>query len=272
MIRAFRGFSPLASACTPAMPTSSPAQTHQAAPDELRDRVILVTGAGGGIGQAVALALAKHGATVVLSGRTVRKLEGTYDEILKAGGPQPGIAPLNLEKALAADYDQLAAAVDKTYGRLDGLLHNAAIVGQLSPIDHYDVPTWCRVLHVNLTAGFALTQVCLPLLRKSSDAAVLFTSSSVGRTGRALWGAYSVSKFGVEGLAQVLADETRSTGTIRVNCINPGPARTAMRLQAFPAEDRSKLPEPSVLVASYLYLLGPASRGITGQSFDCQQR
>lgn len=238
------------------------------APDELRDRVILVTGAGDGIGRAVALALAAHGATVVLSGRTVRKLEAVHDAILAAKGPQPTIAPLNLERALANDYDAIAAALETNYGRLDGLLHNAAILGQLSPIDHYDVPTWVRVMHVNVTAAFALTQVCLPLLRKSADASVLFTSSSVGRRGRALWGAYAASKFAVEGLAQVLADETASS-TVRVNVINPMRARTQMRLEAYPAEDRSALPEPATLVGPYLYLLGPASRGISGQSFDC---
>jgi NAD(P)-dependent dehydrogenase (short-subunit alcohol dehydrogenase family) len=241
---------------------------YRAASDELRERVILVTGAGDGIGRAVALGLAAHGATVILSGRTVRKLEAVHDQILAADGPRPSIAPLNLERALANDYDAVAAAIESSYGRLDGLLHNAAILGQLSPIDHYDVPTWVRVLHVNVTAEFALTQVCLPLLRKSPDASVLFTSSSVGRRGRALWGAYAVSKFGVEGLAQVLADELASTN-IRVNCINPVRARTTMRLQAYPAEDRSTLPDPAALVGPYLYLLGPASRGICGQSFDC---
>ncbi len=243
-------------------------KNYQPASDELRERVILVTGAGDGIGRAVALALAAHGATVILSGRTVRKLEATHDQILAADGPQPSIAPLNLERALANDYDAVAAAIDSNYGRLDGLLHNAAMLGQLSPIDHYDVPTWTQVLHVNVTAEFALTQVCLPLLRKSPDASVLFTSSGVGRRGRALWGAYAVSKFAVEGLAQVLADELAST-PIRVNCINPVRARTLMRLQAYPAEDTSALPDPAALVGPYLYLLGPASRGISGQSFDC---
>jgi NAD(P)-dependent dehydrogenase (short-subunit alcohol dehydrogenase family) len=241
---------------------------YRPASDELRERVILVTGAGDGIGRAVALALAAHGATVILSGRTVRKLEAVHDQILAANGPQPSIAPLNLEKALANDYDAIAAAIESNYGRLDGLLHNAALLGQLSPIDHYEVPVWVRVLHVNVTAEFALTQVCLPLLRKSPDASLLFTSSSVGRRGRALWGAYAVSKFAVEGLAQVLADELSSTH-IRVNCINPVRARTGMRLEAYPAEDRSTLPDPANLVGPYLYLLGPASRGISGQSFDC---
>lgn len=241
---------------------------YRPASDELRERVILVTGAGDGIGRAVALALAAHGATVILSGRTVGKLEAVHDQILAAKGPQPSIAPLNLERALANDYDAVAAAIESNYGRLDGLLHNAAMLGQLSPIDHYEVPVWVRVLHVNVTAEFALTQVCLPLLRQSPDASVLFTSSSVGRRGRALWGAYSVSKFAVEGLAQVLADELAST-SIRVNCINPVRARTGMRLEAYPAEDRSTLPDPADLVGPYLYLLGPASRGISGQSFDC---
>lgn len=245
-------------------------RTHRPSSGEMKNRIVLVTGAGDGIGRAVALALAAHGARVILSGKTTRKLEKTYDDILAAGGPRATIAPLNLEKAIAADFDGVASGIEKDFGRLDGLLHNAAIIGQLSPIEHYDVPTWVRVLHVNLTAAFALTQVCLPLLRKSADASVLFTSSSVGRQGRALWGAYAASKFAVEGLSQVLADETRSTGTIRVNCINPGKARTAMRLQAYPAEDRSALADPASLVNPYLFLLGPASLGVTGQSFDAQ--
>lgn len=243
---------------------------HRPTTDEMKDRVVLVTGAGDGIGRAVALALAAHGASVILSGKTTRKLEKTYDDIVGAGGLKPTLAPLNLEKALAADYDAIAAGLEKDFGRLDGLLHNAGILGQLSPIEHYDVPTWVRVLHVNVTAAFALTQVCLPLLKKSTDASVLFTSSSVGRRGRALWGAYAVSKFALEGLSQILADETRATGTIRVNCINPGRARTAMRLQAYPAEDRSAVPDPGSLVNPYLFLLGPVSRGVTGGSFDAQ--
>lgn len=242
---------------------------HRASPDELKDRVILVTGAGDGIGRAVSLALANHGASVILSGRTTRKLEKTYDDIVARGSPAPVIAPLDLEKAVAADYDAVADAIRGNYGRLDGLLHNAASLGQLSPIEHYDVPTWCRVMHVNATAAFALTQVCLPLLKQSSDASVLFTSSSVGRRGQALWGAYAASKFAIEGLAQTLADELESTA-VRVNTINPGPTRTALRLQAYPAEDRSALAEPDALVGAYLFLLGPASRGITGRAFDAQ--
>lgn len=240
------------------------------AADELRDRVIAITGAGDGIGRAVALACAQHGATVVLIGRTVRKLEAVYAAMLTAGHPEPSIAPLDLEKALAPDYDRIAAAILERYGRLDGLLHNAALLGTLAPIAHYDVPTWCRVLHVNVTAAFALTQVLLPALLRSRDASVLFTSSSVGRRGRAYWGAYAASKFAVEGLSQVLADELEREAIVRVNAINPGPVRTRMRREAYPSENLEKLPPPEAIAHTYVVLLGPASRGITGASFDCQ--
>ena len=156
------------------------------------------------------------------------------------------------------------------YGRLDGLLHNAAQLGALAPIEHADMQNWVRVLHVNLTAAFALTQVLLPALRASSDASLIFTSSGVGRRGRANWGAYAVSKFGVEGLSQVLADELRGNSAVRVNAINPGSTRTTMRRQAYPGENAETLPTPESIVNAYLWLLGPASRGVTGQSLDCQ--
>ncbi len=233
-------------------------------------RIIVVTGAGDGIGRAVALALAAQGATVGLLGRTPRKLERVYDLITRAGGPKPALLPFNLESAAAAEYDALHAALDQEFGRIDGLAHVAGILGTRSPIDHYDVPTWCKVLHVNLTAPFLLTQALLPLLRKSEDARVLFTSSGVGRQGRAYWGAYAVSKFGLEGLMQVLAHESEGTTAMAVNSLNPGPVRTNMRLQAYPAEDRSKLVEPEAVTAPFLFLLGPDSRGISGRAFDCQ--
>jgi NAD(P)-dependent dehydrogenase (short-subunit alcohol dehydrogenase family) len=233
-------------------------------------RVILVTGAGDGIGRAVALALAAQGATVALLGKTQRKLEAVYDQIQAAGHPTPALLPFNLETAAATEYDALHAALAAEFGRLDGLAHIAGILGTRSPLEHYDVPTWCRVLHVNLTAAFILTQTTLPLLKQSADASVVFTSSGVGRQGRAYWGAYAVSKFGTEGLMQVLASEMAETTNVRSNSINPGPVGTYMRLQAYPAEDRSRLPEPAMVVAPYLFLLGAASRGVNGQAFDCQ--
>ncbi len=243
---------------------------YRAPPGSMAGRVVLVTGASDGIGRALSVALAEAGATVGLLGRTQRKLEATYDEIVSVGGPTPALLPFNLEIAGADTYDALFSALDSEFGRLDGLAHLAGILGTRSPIEHFDVPTWCKVLHVNLTAPFILTQTLMPLLRRSQAASVVFTSSGVGRAGRAYWGAYAASKFGVEGLNQVLADELRSTTAIRSNCVNPGAVRTYMRLQAYPAEDRSALPEPREVLGPFLYLLGPDSVGVNGESFDSQ--
>jgi NAD(P)-dependent dehydrogenase (short-subunit alcohol dehydrogenase family) len=250
------------------MPNIEP-QAYDPPPDLLRDRVILVTGAGSGIGRAAALSFAKHGATVILLGRTVRKLESVYDEIFASGCPAPAISVMNLAEAQGPDYFQLAEKIDSEYGRLDGLLHNAGILGHRTPIEQYDVATWMNVMHVNLTAPFVMTQVLLPALKKAADASVLFTTSGVGRRGRAYWGAYAVSKFAIEGLSQVLADETEAAN-VRVNCINPGRTHTAMRRLAYPAEVTATLPEPEDIMTLYLYLIGPDSRGVSGQSLDAQ--
>lgn len=245
-------------------------RSHLPSSKELEGRVIAITGASGGIGRAVALACARNGATVILIGRNARKLEAVHGEIEASGAAEPTIAVLDLEKALAQDYDQLAAAVLGRFGRLDGLLHNAGILGVLSPIEHHDVPTWCRVMHINVTAAFALTQVLLPVMKRSADGSILFTSSAVGRRGRAYWGSYAVSKFATEGLMQVLAAELEGSTAIRVNSLNPGRARTMIRRQAYPAEDINTLPLPETLTSPYIALLGPASRGITGMTFDAQ--
>ncbi|HXY76953.1 MAG TPA: YciK family oxidoreductase, partial [Steroidobacteraceae bacterium] len=209
-------------------------------------------------------------AQVILIGRNEKKLEEVHMTIAATSAPEATIAVLNLETALARDYDAVADAIEERYGRLDGLLHNAALLGTLTPIEHYDMATWCRVLHVNVTAAFALTQVLLPALRKSADASVVFTASSVGRHARAYWGAYAVSKFALEGLSQVLGDELEGTSHVRVNTLNPGRARTAMRRSAYPAEDIETVPLPSSLTDPYIALLGPASHGVTGQAFDAQ--
>ncbi|MBS0373512.1 MAG: YciK family oxidoreductase [Proteobacteria bacterium] len=252
------------------MTTTVDPRRYQPREGLLAGRVILVTGASRGIGRALALELARAGATVALLARSQKGLERVYDEIVKAGGPKPALLPFDLENALAQQYDALAAALDREFGRLDGLVHNAAILGTRAPIAHFDVPTWCRVLQVNLTAEFALTQVLLPLLERSADASVVFTTSSVGKVGRAYWGAYAVSKFGVEGLAQVLADEYESNPKLRFNLVNPGATRTDMRALAYPAEDPAKSREPTQVTAPYLYLLGPDARGISGQRFESQ--
>jgi NAD(P)-dependent dehydrogenase (short-subunit alcohol dehydrogenase family) len=245
-------------------------QNYQSATDLLKDRIILVTGAGSGIGRAAALCFAKQGATVVLLGRTIKKLEAVYDEIEALGYPMPAIIPLNLESATTEEYQEIATSIDNEFGRLDGLLNNAAILGQKTPIAGYKVETWQQVLQVNLTAPFMLTQALLPLLEKSPDGSIVFTSSAVGRKGRAFWGAYGVSKFGIEGLMQTLADELEGISSTRVNCINPGATRTAMREKAYPAENMEKNPKPEDIMNTYLYLLGPDSKGVTGQSLDAQ--
>jgi NAD(P)-dependent dehydrogenase (short-subunit alcohol dehydrogenase family) len=252
------------------LPHPKNTELPEPAPGSHAGRVIVVTGSGDGIGRAVALALARQGATVGLLGRTPRKLEKAYDLIVAAGWPKPALLPFDLETAAAPAYDALRDALDREFGRLDGLAHCAGILGALSPIDHYDVPTWCRVLHVNLTAAFILTQALLPLLRKSPDARIVFTSSGVGRRGRAYWGAYSVSKFATEGLMQVLAHEAAESTRIRVNSVNPGPVRTAMRREAFPAEDAAKLVAPEAVTPHYVWLLGPDSAEVNGQAFNCQ--
>jgi NAD(P)-dependent dehydrogenase (short-subunit alcohol dehydrogenase family) len=237
---------------------------------ELKGRVIAITGATGGIGRAVALAAVREGAELVILGRNDRKLQALHAELEQLAPGASHMAQLDLEKSLAADYDRIADAVMQRYGRLDGLVHCAGMLGPLTPIDQYDVPTWFRVMQVNVTAAFALTQVLLPALRSSADASVIFTSSSVGRKGRAYWGAYAVSKFAIEGLMQVMADETSGTSKVRVNSLNPGRTRTAMRRQAYPSENLESLPLPEAIVDPYLKLLGPRGAGITGQSLDCQ--
>ncbi|NIP71557.1 MAG: YciK family oxidoreductase [Gammaproteobacteria bacterium] len=240
---------------------------YSPAPELLRERVLLITGAGAGIGSAVARAAARHGATVILLGRTIAKLEKVYDEIESAGSPQPAIYPMNLEGATVKDYEDLALTVEREFGRLDGLVHNAAALGTLAPLQVYEPALWYRVLQVNLNAPFLLTQACLGLLNQGADASVVFVSDGVGRTARAYWGAYAVSKFGLEGLMQILADETDSNTSIRANSVDPGPVRTALRNEAYPAEDKDALALPEHVVLPFLYLLGPDSVGVTGKAF-----
>lgn len=243
---------------------------YQARPDLLKGRVILITGAGRGIGAAAAKACAAHGATVLLLGKTEENLNRVYDEIEAAGHPQPVVIPFNLETALPHQYDELAATVENEFGRLDGLLHNAAIVGPRTPLEQLSGDNFMRVMQVNVNAMFMLTSTLLPLLKLSEDASVVFTSSSVGRKGRAYWGAYAVSKFATEGLMQVVADEVEGITQVRANSVNPGATRTSMRAQAYPGENPANNPSPEDIMPVYLYLLGPDSKGTNGQALDAQ--
>jgi len=236
----------------------------------LADRVIMITGAGDGIGKVAALSCAQHGATVILAGRTVAKLEQVYDSIVADGNPEPVIYPIDLEGASSDDYDQLCGHIDEQFGRLDGLLHSAGILGQRTPLTNYRADVWNKVMQVNVSAGFMMTQALMPVLEKSDSASVIFTSSSVGRAGRPFWGAYAVSKFAVEGMVQVWAAELEGLGPVRINAINPGATRTNMRMQAFPAEDPNTVATAEQIMPTYLYLLGADSAGVNGCSVDAQ--
>ena len=237
----------------------------------LKDKVILVTGAGAGIGKQAALSYAKLGATVILLGRTVSKLEATYDEIVQTGGSEPAIIPLDMKGATEQHYRDMAETIEGSLGGLDGLLHSAGELGVLSPLEQTDLNMFEEVMKVNVTSQFMMTKALIPLLKKSRSGRIIFTSSSVGRKGRAFWGAYAISKFATEGMMQVLADELESS-TVKVNCINPGATRTSMRAKAYPAEDASRLKTPAEIMPLYLYLMGPDAAEVNGQSFDAQPK
>lgn len=243
---------------------------HVAA-NSLKDRTILVTGAGYGIGRSAALTYAKAGATVILLGRTQQALNDTYDLIEAAGGPQAAVLPFDLASTDEDQYRQLANLIEENFGHLDGVLFNAGVLGQRTPIENYHWETWQKVMQINVNSQFVLSKHLLPLLQRApQDAAIIFTSSSVGRQARAYWGAYAVSKFAVEGLTQLLADEVENTSNIRVNCINPGGTRTAMRQAAFPAEHPEEVPSADSIMPLYLYLMSPQSKELNGQSLNAR--
>lgn len=243
---------------------------YQPSANFLAERVIFITGAGDGIGKAAALACAEQGATVILAGRTVAKLEQVYDQIVATEGPQPVIYPIDFEGATGENYDELCVHIEEQFGRLDGLLHNAGILGQRTPLSNYRQDVWDKVLQVNVSAQFQMTQALMPMLEKSQDASVIFTTSGVGRVGRSFWGAYAVSKFAVEGMVQVWAAELEGLGSVRVNAINPGATATNMRAQAFPAENPGSLKSAAEIMPAYLFLLGSDSKALNGQSVDAQ--
>jgi NAD(P)-dependent dehydrogenase (short-subunit alcohol dehydrogenase family) len=238
--------------------------------DLLKGRAILITGAGSGLGRALAIECARAGASVILSGRNGAKLDRVYDEIEAMGAPQPAIAVLDLALATAVDYDGLARVIGEEFGKLDGLVHAAGLLGDRTPLEQYHVPTWCKVLHVNLTAPFILTQVLLPNLRNSEDASIIFVSSGVVKQSRPFWGAYAVSKTGLESVRSMLSEELEGEPNIRVNSVNPGRMRTAMRAAAYPAEDPNTVPTAESVSGPFLYLLSARGRGIDGRFVDAQ--
>lgn len=253
------------------MPEQFPHLDFQIHERSLADKVILVTGAGDGIGRVAALTYAKAGATVILLGRTVAKLESVYDEIIENGCPMPAIVPLDLKGAKLSDYEGLAGTIEDQYKRLDGILFNASVLGSLGPFGQIKESEYQEVMQVNVHSQFLMINALLPLLKQTKLASVVFTSSSVGRVGRAFWGTYAISKFATEGMMQVLADEHKNS-TLRFNCINPGATRTNMRAKAYPAEQPESLKTPSEIMNSYVYFMSDISRGISGKSVDCQPK
>jgi len=243
---------------------------YEADLDLLANRIILVTGAGDGIGAAISYAYAAHGATLVLLGRTQKKLENVYDKIVDAGFPQPAIYPMELTTARPEDYIILSETIKQEFGRLDGLLNNAAVLGTLTPIEHYDIRLWTHIMRINLTAPFLLTKECLPLLKKSDEASVIFTSANVGFKGQAYWGAYGVSKAASDNLMEILAEELEVNTNIRVNSVDPGQVRTRMHSLAYPGDIPLSVPVPEDITSIYLYLMGHESAGVTGERFSAQ--
>ena len=235
---------------------------YQAPSDLLKDRIILVTGAGDGLGKAAAKAFAAHGATVVLLGRTIHKLEQVYDDIVAAKCPEPAIYPMNLEGATPKDYEDLAKTLQEEFGQLHGLLHNAAWLGSNTPIAMYDIEVWFKVMQVNVNAAFVMTQALLPLLIDTGDASVVFTLDDKHT---AYWGAYGVSKAAIKGFMDILADEMDTEKRVKVNAIDPGPVRTALRKKSFPGEDMEQLKTPDEVMDAYLYLMGKDSDAEQGQ-------
>lgn len=241
---------------------------YTASPGLLNDRVILITGAGSGIGSAVAKAYARHGATIVLLDKKIPALELVYDDIVAEDLPTPAIYPLDLKGATISDYDDLASSINDNFGRLDGLVHCAASLGQIAPVLHQDPQVWLETLHINLTAPYLLTHACLDLLHKQDHASIIFTTDV--HKDKAYWSGYGISKAGIESLSKQLADELESDGRVRVNCIDPGTVKTPLHARAFPGISPTNLTSPEDIVSTYLYLMGKDSLGVNGDLIKAQ--
>lgn len=239
---------------------------YQPAPGLLAGRSILVTGAGQGLGRAVALRCAALGATVALLGRNPGKLEATADAVTAAGGAEPALAALDLAKAGATDFEALAQQLRTQLGRLDGLVHCASHLVAPSPLAQQDLAAWMTLLRVNLAAPVALTRACLPLLEEN-DSSVVFTGETHGLEPAAYWGAFAVAGSALPALATIWASELEATGRPRVNVLVPGPIASPQRSRTHPGEDRARMRSPDGVSGAYAWLLGPDSQGASGRTF-----
>ncbi len=252
------------------MPTSILQQIAQYAPPAkfLADRVILVTGAGQGLGQAIAQAAAAHGATVVLHGRNSKKLEKTYDAIVASGAPTPAIAPLDFATAAEHDFAQLAQMIGHELGRCDGIVHCAAMLKHLQPLANESLDDWLALLRVNLAAPFALTRACMPLLQQCKNAPVIFVSETHGLRPAAYWGGFAVSKFALTGLLKIWCDELGSANSPCMNIVVPGAMQSPQRAITHPGEDKSTLKNPDKVAKAFLYLLSERGKTVRGQTIE----
>lgn len=245
---------------------------YQPATDLLKGRVILVTGAGQGLGRVAALVFARRGATVILHGRNIQKLEAVYDSIEAEGLPQPAILPLDFAKATQAELDGFAQAIHRTLSGLDGIFHGASHFVSPMPMGLHDIDMWMQHTMVNLAVPAALTRACMPMLKRSDDASVVFLTETHALQPKAYWGPFAVVKGALTNLTAILADESEAVPNPRFNLCLPGPVASPMRAQSHPGEMASNLPLPESLAACFLYLMGPDSAGITGRLLDCQAR
>jgi NAD(P)-dependent dehydrogenase (short-subunit alcohol dehydrogenase family) len=239
---------------------------YQPPPDLLEGRVILVTGAGQGLGRAVAVTCARHGATVALLGRKPEKLEATYDAITEAGLAEPALVPFDLAAANTTEFESLAQLLRRDLKRLDGIAHCAAHFLPLKPMADQTLEQWLAFWRVNVAAPFALTRACLPLLAAAADSSVVFTGETHGAEPKAFWGGFAVSKAALSPMASIWADELERTGKPRMNVLIPGPIATPQRRQSHPGEDQRGLRTAESAAEAFLWLLGPDSSATTGST------
>ena len=245
-------------------------KNYQAQQDALKEKVILISGGGSGIGKSAGLIFAEHGADLILVGKNPEHLESTYQEFLDKNLKPPLLHIMDFEKSNENDFQEINAVIEKEFGKLDGLLNNAGILGDKTPLENYKIDVWKKVFDINVHASFLLTKSLLPVLKAAENSSIIFTSSGVGKRGKAYWGAYSLTKFATESMMQIFSEELENTSNVRVNSIDPGRVRTKMRAAAYPAEDPLSLVDAKDIMNAYLYLMSNDSLETKGESISAQ--